>query len=159
MVFLTGQQDINQFVKMCSSAVEKVNCVPCYGGMALQDQMKVFEESSQRKVIVSSNIAESSLTIPTVTVVIDACLTKLSYFENASSRLLIVPVSKAASNQRAGRAGRCQAGVCYRLCTQNTWETLPESTPAEITRCDMTPVILQLKTLGVKNVLEFDYLS
>lgn len=73
--------------------------------------------------------------------------------------LATVPVSVASATQRAGRAGRTSSGICYRLCTQATFEVLPHSTPPEITRTDMTTPLLQLKSLGVDNFMKFEWVS
>jgi HrpA-like RNA helicase len=126
--------------------------------------MKVFEPApyNTRKVIVSSNIAETGVTIEGVSFVVDCCLTKITLFDNDSNcdHLITIPASKANCAQRAGRAGRVKPGKCFRLCTAEFFETnLVEQLSPEIERCDPTELILKLKGLGVRNVLEFDYVS
>ena len=115
---------MNQFE---SSQIGEMVCVPCYGGLSIQQQTKVFEPApyGKRKVIVSSNIAETGVTIEGVCFVVDCCLTKITVFDNEADceHLITIPASKANCVQRAGRAGRVRPGKCYRLCTQEFYET------------------------------------
>ncbi|POI32111.1 hypothetical protein CIB84_004137 [Bambusicola thoracicus] len=137
--------------------------LPMYAGLPSPDQMKVFERVSRsvRKVIVATNVAETSITIHGIAYVIDCGFVKLRAYnpKTAIECLVVVPVSKASANQRAGRAGRNRSGKCYRLYTEEDFEKLPQSTVPEMQRSNLAPVILQLKALGIDNVLRFPFLS
>ncbi|KAM6341052.1 putative ATP-dependent RNA helicase DHX35 isoform 3-T4 [Alca torda] len=137
--------------------------LPMYAGLPSPEQMKVFERVSHsvRKVIVATNIAETSITIHGIAFVIDCGFVKLRAYnpKTAIECLVVVPVSKASANQRAGRAGRNRSGKCYRLYTEDDFEKLPKSTVPEMQRSNLAPVILQLKALGIDNVLRFPFLS
>jgi len=125
--------------------------------------MYVFEPAPEdtRKVIVSTNIAEASVTIDGIAYVIDSGFVKLRAFNPLSGieTLTASPISKASATQRSGRAGRTKPGKCYRLYTERAHEALPDATPPEIQRSNLAPVILQLKALGIDNIARFDYLS
>lgn len=112
--------------------------------------------------MVATTIAETSVTIDGVGYVIDACLVKMPFFNplTGEESLLVVPESKAAAQQRAGRAGRVMPGKCYRLLTEKTFkETLPQSTIPDIQRTNLVWVVLQLRALGIYNLLNFEFLS
>jgi ATP-dependent RNA helicase DDX35 len=112
-------------------------------------------------VIVSTNIAEASVTVDGIAYVIDCGFAKLrAYNPNTGIEMLTaVPISKASAAQRAGRAGRTRAGKCFRLYTEKSYEYLPEATVPEIQRSNLAPVILQLKALGIDNIVRFDFLT
>ncbi|KAF8781810.1 putative ATP-dependent RNA helicase DHX35 like protein [Argiope bruennichi] len=116
---------------------------------------------SVRKVVVSTNIAEASVTISGITYVIDCCFVKLKCFNmhSCTDSLVIVPVSQASAEQRAGRAGRVRSGKAYRLCTEEDFLKLPSFTVPEMQRSNLAPVILQLKALGIENILRFSFPS
>lgn len=137
--------------------------LPMYSGLPYADQMKVFERvpHSVRKVVVATNIAETSITINGIVFVIDCAFVKLRAYNphNALESLVVTPISKASASQRAGRAGRNRPGKCFRLYTEEDFEKLPPSTVPEMQRSNLAPVILQLKALGIDNVLRFSFLS
>ena len=175
LVFLTGQDEINAFCRLFEQTVaghhdltpfqkQSIFCQACYASLPMAEQVKIFEPApfNTRKVIVSTNIAETSITIEGIVFVIDSCFTKAKYFNPTlhMEQLMVVPASKASCSQRAGRSGRVKPGKCYRLCTKDYFENcLPDAMVPEIQRTDPTQLILQLKGLGVRNILEFDYLS
>ena len=141
---------------------QSVFCQACYGGMPLAEQMKIFEGApfNTRKVIVSTNVAETSITIEGVSFVVDACLTKVKVHNPSLNldQLMVIPASRASCNQRAGRAGRTKPGKCFRLCTREFFEErLPAESQPEIERSDLTQMLLKLKGLGIRNLAEFDY--
>jgi ATP-dependent RNA helicase DDX35 len=125
--------------------------------------MYVFEPAPEntRKVIVSTNIAEASVTIDGILYVIDCGFVKLRAFNPATGieTLTAVPLSKASATQRAGRAGRTRPGKCFRLYTEVTYKDLPDASVPEIQRSNLAPVVLQLKALGIDNVARFDFLT
>ncbi|NXC43556.1 DHX35 helicase, partial [Penelope pileata] len=172
LAFLTGQEEVETVVSMLieqaralsrTGMKKHLRVLPMYAGLPSPDQMKVFERVSRsvRKVIVATNVAEASITIHGISFVIDCGFVKLRAYnpKTAIECLVVVPVSKASANQRAGRAGRNRSGKCYRLYTEEDYEKLPKSTVPEMQRSNLAPVILQLKALGIDNVLRFPFLS
>ncbi|KAJ3033033.1 ATPdependent RNA helicase [Rhizophlyctis rosea] len=137
--------------------------LPIYGGLTMEEQLAVFEPAPRgtRKVVVATNIAEASITIDGIVFVVDSGFVKLrSYNPRTSMEALIVThTSKAAAQQRAGRAGRTRAGKAYRLYTEAAFEALADNNVPEMQRSNLATVILQLKALGIENVLRFDFLS
>jgi ATP-dependent RNA helicase DDX35 len=146
------------------SGLGRLSIVPLHGSMSSQDQLRAMRpaRAGERKVVVSTSIAESSLTIDDIVYVVDACFERTKHFDPASGTDVLVtePISCASAVQRAGRAGRTRPGKCFRLCTLKTFQTeLRESAVPQIERCNLTEIILQLKALGVDDVLHFPYLS
>ncbi|XP_014211335.1 probable ATP-dependent RNA helicase DHX35 [Copidosoma floridanum] len=141
----------------------KLQPLPMYGSLPNSEQLKVFRRAPNdtRKVIVATNIAETSITIPNVIYVIDCGFVKLPWFdvETQTNGLIIAPVSKASADQRAGRAGRVRSGKAYRLYTEEAFNELITATPPEMQRSDLGPAVLQLKALGIDNVLRFSFPS
>uniref|UniRef100_A0A7M4F132 RNA helicase n=1 Tax=Crocodylus porosus TaxID=8502 RepID=A0A7M4F132_CROPO len=143
--------------------------VPDYVKSTVETVMKIHQMENDGdilafltgQVIVATNIAETSITIHGISSVIDCGFMKLRAYnpKTAIECLVVVPVSKASANQRAGRAGRNRSGKCYRLYTEEDFEKLPQSTVPEMQRSNLSPVILQLKALGIDNVLRFPFLS
>ena len=124
---------------------------------------RAFEpaQAGCRKVIIATNIAETSVTIEGVKFVVDAGFAKIKYFNVSSGidALLTCPIAQSSANQRAGRAGRMQPGKCYRLMTEKSFSFLEPYIVPEMRRTDITWAILQLKALGIDDVLHFDFLS
>ena len=145
------------------SSIRKLWVLPLYGSLPVKEQLKVFETAPKftRKIIVSTNIAETSLTIHGIGFVIDCGFMKLKAYDSrlGSESLITVAVSKSSANQRAGRAGRHRHGKAYRLYTEFEYSKLKNHTPPEIQRCDLAAVIIQLKALGIDNICKFDFLS
>ncbi|TFK42844.1 P-loop containing nucleoside triphosphate hydrolase protein [Crucibulum laeve] len=137
--------------------------MPLHAGLSTDEQLNVFKppEYGHRKVIVSTNIAEASVTIEGIKFVIDSGYVKMRIYNptTALASLATVPTSVASATQRAGRAGRTSPGICYRLYPISAFESMPLSTPAEITRTDMTTPILQLKSLGIDDLMKFEWIS
>ena len=125
--------------------------------------MAVFEPAAPRtrKVIIATNIAEASVTIEGIRYVIDSGHVKLRAFNPLTSMdiLRTVAVSKASATQRAGRCGRTAAGKCFRLYTEEAATQLVSSTPPEICRSDAAQLVLQLKALGIDNIVRFDFMT
>lgn len=143
--------------------VRSLHIVRIYAALPYDDQMKVFEAApiGSRKIVLATNIAETSLTIPGIKYVVDTGLVKSRSFNPRSGvqALHVVPISKAQAAQRCGRAGRDSPGVCYRLYTENSFFSLEDSTAPEILRCGLATIILQLKALGVTDVMDFDFID
>ncbi|XP_076636538.1 putative ATP-dependent RNA helicase DHX35 isoform X1 [Colletes latitarsis] len=170
LAFLTGLDEVDQAVTLLSEHAKlikegKLKLLPLamYGSLPNSEQLKVFWRAAKdtRKVIVATNIAETSITIPNIVYVIDCGFVKVPWFEaeTQTNSLVIVPVSKASANQRAGRAGRVRSGKAYRLYVEEAYNELFEATPPEMQRSDLAPAILQLKALGIDNVLRFNFPS
>ncbi|TDL25067.1 P-loop containing nucleoside triphosphate hydrolase protein, partial [Rickenella mellea] len=141
----------------------KIVPLPLHAGLPTDEQLRVFEtaERGTRKVIIATNIAEASVTIDGVKFVVDCGFVKIRTFNptTALASLAIIPVSIASATQRAGRAGRTSAGICYRLYTETSMRSLPRTTPPEIMRTDMTTPILQLKSLGIDDLMKFEWVT
>ncbi|EDV25961.1 uncharacterized protein TRIADDRAFT_24419, partial [Trichoplax adhaerens] len=168
LVFLTGQEEVETAVNMTNDynhqLQQKLMPLPMYGGLPPGEQLKVFKKTPEnmRKVIYATNIAEASITIDGVVYVVDCGFVKLKMvLPNAGMEsLVIVPISKASAKQRAGRAGRVRSGKAYRLLTEKDYEKLLSSaTVPEMQRVNLSAVVIQLKALGIDNVLRFDFLS
>lgn len=167
LAFLTGQDEVDEVVKGLRLRLEKndmpLNPVPLYAGLPMRDQMKAFERPSKhvRKVVVATNIAETSLTINGIVYVVDCGFMKISAFNSkcALDCLIKIPASKASATQRAGRAGRVRSGKVFRLYTEGEFEKLPVATVPEMQRTSTSGMILQLKALGIDKILKFDFLS
>lgn len=170
LVFLTGREEIDTALQLIADRAQSLRpgaqtilSLPLYARLTSEQQLYVFEPAPEntRKVIVSTNIAEASVTIDGIAYVIDCGFVKLRAFnpKTGIETLTATPVSKASATQRAGRAGRTKPGKCYRLYTQAAYVSLPEATVLEIQRSNLAPIILQLKALGIDNVLRFDFLT
>jgi ATP-dependent RNA helicase DHX8/PRP22 len=136
---------------------------PIYAALSPEQQLKVFEPAPPRtrKVILATNIAETSITINGIRYVIDTGVSKIRQFHPKTGMdcLIIVPISKAEAWQRSGRAGRNQPGICYRLYTEDSFSALRESIVPEILRCSLSSVVLQLKSMNVNDILGFDFMD
>jgi ATP-dependent RNA helicase DDX35 len=170
LVFLTGRNEIEDTIaRINEEAADRninnpsIQALPLYAGLSTEQQMYVFEQAPEntRKVIVSTNIAEASVTIEGVNFIVDCGFVKLKAYnpKTGIESLTATPVSKASANQRAGRAGRTRPGKCFRLYTLDAFESLSDSTIPEIQRSNLAPMILQLKALGIDNIARFEYLT
>lgn len=169
LAFLTGQEEIEIVCKMVKEEMagksedRKLLALPLFAGLPMEQQVEVFQPPSRstRKVIVSTNIAETSVTIPGIVFVIDCGFVKLRTYEAESGveALIVCPTSQASCNQRAGRAGRVTAGKCYRLFPESEFLSLPRNIPPEMERSNLSTVVMQLKSLGIDDVLHFPFLS
>lgn len=171
LVFLTGQDEIGQAEqslqetarKLGSSAPELMIC-PIYANLPTDLQQKIFDPTPPkvRKVVLATNIAETSLTIDGIVYVIDPGYVKENRYTPATNMesLVAVPISRASANQRAGRAGRNQPGKCFRLYTKWAYyNDLPESTTPEIQRTNLNSIVLLLKSLGINDLINFDFMD
>jgi ATP-dependent RNA helicase DDX35 len=170
LLFLSGREEIDTAIDMIADRIadlgpgyQSLQRLPLYAGLPSDQQLYVFERAPEntRKVIVSTNIAEASVTIDGIVFVVDSGFVKLRTYDAALGieRLNVVSVSRASATQRAGRAGRTRPGKCFRLYTEAAFEALEETTFPEIQRSNLAPVVLQLMNLGITNIARFDYLS
>ncbi|KTW28926.1 hypothetical protein T552_01554 [Pneumocystis carinii B80] len=170
LVFMTGQEDIEITCQVIAERLEQLDnppkllILPIYSQMPVDLQAKIFEraENGARKVIVATNIAETSLTLDGIMYVVDSGYCKLKVYNPrmGMDALQITPISQANSNQRSGRAGRTGAGIAYRLYTESAFQNeLYVQTIPEIQRTNLANTILLLKSLGVKDLLNFDFMD
>ncbi|KAI9819407.1 MAG: hypothetical protein M1832_003969 [Thelocarpon impressellum] len=169
LMFLTGREEIDKAIEMIAERATSLHpralqilALPLYAGLSSEQQMYVFEPAPEntRKVIVSTNIAEASVTIEGIVYVVDCGFVKLRAYNPTTGfeTLTATGVSKASATQRAGRAGRTRPGKCFRIYTESTYQGLPAATVPEVQRSNLAPAILQLKALGIDNVARFDFL-
>jgi pre-mRNA-splicing factor ATP-dependent RNA helicase DHX16 len=171
LVFLTGQEEIEtaaeiltQRTQNLGSRIKELMICPVYANLPSEQQAKIFEKTPKgtRKVVLATNIAETSLTIDGICYVIDTGFNKQKSFNARSGMesLVVTPVSQAAANQRAGRAGRTQPGKCFRLFTAWSFQhELEPNTIPEILRTNLGNVVLMLKSLGINDLLNFDFMD
>ncbi|KAL3922562.1 MAG: hypothetical protein SGILL_002136 [Bacillariaceae sp.] len=171
LCFLPSSAEVDEAIRLAQDYVDgdhklafRVELLPLYAQLPYNQQARVFrvaDANKRQRIIFSTNIAETSVTVPGITHVVDSGLVKLPYFDPVMDleRLITVPTSQASAQQRAGRAGRLKAGCCYRLYTEDYFRKMDEATPPEILRTNLSSFILTLKSLGVDNVLAFDMLD
>ncbi|MCQ2603651.1 MAG: ATP-dependent RNA helicase [Spirochaetia bacterium] len=165
LIFLSGEKMIKDCITMldASPVRDKLMLLPLYGRLSKEEQERIFIPTppGKTKVIVSTNIAETSVTIDGITTVIDSGLAKINTYNTRTftSSLLESPISKASCNQRKGRAGRTQPGTCYRLYTKSSFENRVMFTKEEIYRTDLSEVILRMAELGITDFESFDFIS
>lgn len=171
LVFLTGQEEIESVqeallekIKMLGSRIKELIVLPIYANLPADMQVKIFEPTppNARKVVLATNIAETSVTIDGISYVIDPGLVKQNSYnaKNRVEHLEVIPISKAAANQRAGRAGRTGPGKCFRLYTAWAYKHDLEDQPIpEIQRVNLGNVVLMLMSLGIYDLVHFDFLD
>ncbi len=165
LVFLPGEKIIKDTMLRLMQAPfhSKIHIVPLYGRLPKEEQEKVFAPAphGKKKVVLSTNIAETSVTINGITTVIDSGLAKLNFYspKTFTSSLIETSVSKASCAQRKGRAGRTCEGTCYRLYTRGDFEQREEYTTEEIYRTDLSEVVLRMSELGITEFDKFDFIS
>ncbi|MDR1318993.1 MAG: ATP-dependent RNA helicase [Treponema sp.] len=165
LIFLSGEKMIKDCMNILagSPAGSRLHLLPLYGRLGKEEQERVFEAAppGKTKVILSTNIAETSVTIDGITCVIDSGLSKINWYNprTFTSSLVEAPISKASANQRKGRAGRTGEGTCYRLYPRRDFENRPLFTVEEIFRTDLSEVILRMADLGLSDFEDFDFIS
>lgn len=171
LVFLTGQEEIEaaelnlqETARKLGSKVPEMIICPIYANLPSELQSKIFEPTppKARKVVLATNIAETSLTIDGIVYVIDPGFVKENVYNarTGMESLVITPCSRASANQRSGRAGRVAPGKCFRLYTKFAFHNeLDDSTMPEIQRTNLNSVVLLLKSLGINNLIEFDFMD
>jgi ATP-dependent helicase HrpA len=162
LIFLPTEADIRETIqKLQGSLKGEASVLPLYGRLSRREQNLIFETSSNRKIIVSTNIAETSLTIPGIKYVIDSGLARVSHYSSKQKikKLPVEPISQSSANQRTGRAGRIEHGECFRLYSEDTFNEFKEFPVCEIKRSDLAEVILKMKELRLGNIEEFPFLD
>lgn len=169
LVFFTGQDDIDAAIRLLNEEAQSSGrnssgliVLPLYSGLSRAEQELIFSPTprGKRKVVISTNIAETSLTLEGIVYVVDSGFSKQRFYNPISDieNLVVAPISKASARQRAGRAGRVQPGKCYRLYTEEYFvnEMSAEGIP-EMQRSNLVSCVIQLKALGIDNILGFDW--
>lgn len=165
LVFLSGEKLIKDTIAelRMQPYSRKLHMLPLYGRLSKEEQDRVFPPppAGKTKIVVATNIAETSITIDGITSVIDSGLAKMNYYNPRSftSSLVEGPISKASANQRNGRAGRTRPGSCYRLYTREDFEARSLFTLEEIYRTDLSEVVLRMAELGIQDFESFDFIS
>lgn len=170
LVFLTGEEEIEfavyeieQRLKEQSKQVGPFLVLPLFGSMSIESQQAIFNRTvGTRKIVVATNIAETSITIDGIVYVVDCGLSKQKVYNPRFQfeSLLVAPISKGSAKQRAGRAGRTCPGKCYRLYTAKSFEVdLPEFSIAEALRSELSGTILSLFLLGISNLKQFHWVE
>lgn len=167
LVFLPGERDIREAQKHLEEFLAErrppvaVEVIPLYARLSSAEQQRIFQPHSKRRIILSTNIAETSLTVPGIRYVIDTGLARVSRFSNKTKvqRLPIERVSQASTNQRAGRAGRLEEGIAIRLYSAGDYAERSHYTEPEILRTSLASVILQMAALGLGEVSEFPFID
>jgi RNA helicase HrpA len=165
LVFLPGERAIKDCMQRLafSESRNRIHIVPLYARLGKDEQERVFDKAplGKRKIIISTNIAETSVTIDGVTSVIDSGQAKLNFYnpKTYTASLVQVPISKASCNQRKGRAGRTAPGFCYRLYSRDDFENRSLFTMEEIYRTDLSEVVLRMAELGITDFERFDFIS
>ena len=161
LVFLATERDIRDTCDALTGALGSgYEVLGLFGRMASGDQQRIFSPGPRRRVIVSTNVAETSLTIPRIRYVIDSGLARISRYNprTRTKRLPVEPVAQSSANQRAGRAGRVRDGVCVRLYAQEDFAARPQFTQPEIQRTNLAEVILRMKAFRLGDVETFPFL-
>ena len=162
LVFLSGEREIREAnLAIKRAQLPHTEVVPLYARLSLAEQSKIFAPHRGRRVILSTNVAETSLTVPGIGYVIDTGRARLSRysFRTKVQRLPIESISQASANQRAGRCGRVSNGVCYRLYAQDDFNNRPAFTDPEIVRTNLAAVILQMLQLNIGDIRSFPFVD
>ena len=162
LIFSHGEAEIRQLTKYIQKQnYSQLVVLPLYARLGIKEQQAIFSSSSQRKVIISTNVAETSLTIPNILFVIDIGQARMSRYSqrNKIQQLPVEKISQASANQRKGRSGRIAPGICIRLYDEEDFNNRPEFTEPEIKRTNLSSVVLRLKSLGVKDVESFPFIQ
>ncbi|MFO1458694.1 MAG: ATP-dependent RNA helicase HrpA [Verrucomicrobiota bacterium] len=162
LVFMPGERDIRETGDLlegrCSGDAE---VIPLYGRLSSGDQQRVFAPSQGRRIIIATNIAETSLTLPGIRFVVDTGLARISRYNprTRTRRLPVEPISQSSANQRRGRAGRVQHGTCIRLYSEEDFQSRPPFTQPEIQRANLAEVILRMKAFRLGEMEGFPFVN
>ncbi|WP_257296498.1 ATP-dependent RNA helicase HrpA [Endozoicomonas sp. YOMI1] len=162
LVFLSGERDIRETHQFLRDAkLPHTEILPLYARLSAAEQNRIFQEHSGRRVILSTNVAETSLTVPGIRYVIDPGTARISRYSVRSKvqRLPVEAVSQASANQRKGRCGRVAEGICIRLYSEEDFLSRPEFTDPEILRTNLAAVILQMLRMGLGDIAAFPFVD
>ncbi|TYK42781.1 ATP-dependent RNA helicase HrpA [Actinomadura decatromicini] len=165
LVFLSGEREIRDtadaLTKHFTRRRESAEVLPLYARLSSAEQHRVFQAHRGRRIVLATNVAETSLTVPGIKYVVDPGTARISRYSHRLKvqRLPIEPVSQASANQRKGRCGRVSEGVCIRLYSEDDFESRPEFTDPEILRTNLASVILQMTSLGLGDIAAFPFVE
>ncbi len=162
LVFLPGEREIRECADLLDGRrFRNTEVLPLFARLGIGDQQRVFQPGNRKRIVLATNVAETSLTIPRIACVIDSGLARVSRWNATKGvqRLQVEPVSQASARQRKGRCGRVQDGICLRLYEEVDLQDRPEFTEPEIRRSSLAGVILRMKSLGLPEISEFPFLD
>jgi ATP-dependent helicase HrpA len=162
LVFLSGEREIRDTAEVLRGALDRTEVLPLYARLPTAEQQRVFQPGrTGRRVVLATNVAETSLTVPGIRYVVDPGTARISRYSRRTKvqRLPIEPISQASAAQRAGRSGRTAPGVCIRLYSEEDFEARPRYTDPEILRTNLAAVILQMAALGLGDIESFPFLD
>ena len=162
LVFMPTEQDIRDTCELIEAArPKKSRILPLFARLTASEQARVFARLSERKIIVATNVAETSLTIPGIRYVVDSGLARILRYSPRSrtTSLPVMPVSRSSADQRKGRCGRVQNGICVRLFAEDDYLSRPLYTPPEILRANLAEVILRMIALRLGDIVDFPFID
>ncbi|HET8960041.1 ATP-dependent RNA helicase HrpA [Nocardioides sp.] len=163
LVFLPGEREIRDTADVLDGLGLRnpLEVVPLYSRLSAAEQHRVFQPHGGRRVVLATNVAETSLTVPGIRYVVDTGVARISRYSARTKvqRLPIEPISQASANQRSGRCGRVEAGIAVRLYSEEDYEARPEFTDPEILRTNLASVVLQMTSLGLGDVSRFPFVE
>ncbi|MDT9684316.1 ATP-dependent RNA helicase HrpA [Streptomyces sp. TRM76323] len=162
LVFLSGEREIRDTADaLLKKKLRNTEVLPLYARLSHAEQHRVFQQHAGRRVVLATNVAETSLTVPGIKYVIDPGTARISRYSHRTKvqRLPIEPVSQASANQRKGRCGRTSDGICIRLYSEDDFLARPEFTDAEILRTNLASVILQMTAAGLGDIEKFPFID
>ncbi|MDH3683380.1 MAG: ATP-dependent RNA helicase HrpA, partial [Acidimicrobiia bacterium] len=162
LVFCSGEREIRDAAEAVTELkLPGAEVLPLYARLSAAEQQRVFQQHSKRRVVIATNVAETSVTVPGIRSVVDVGTARISRYSNRTKvqRLPIEPISQASASQRAGRCGRLGPGVCIRLYHEDDFDTRPPFTEPEIQRTNLASVILQMASLGLGPIERFPFVD
>ncbi|CAL9486734.1 hypothetical protein SUDANB6_03156 [Streptomyces sp. enrichment culture] len=162
LVFLSGEREIRDTADaLTKKQYRSTEVLPLYARLSHAEQHRVFQPHSGRRIVLATNVAETSLTVPGIKYVIDPGFARISRYSHRTKvqRLPIEPISQASANQRKGRCGRTSDGICIRLYSEEDFASRPEFTDAEILRTNLASVILQMTAAGLGDIEKFPFID
>ncbi|ELP1876781.1 ATP-dependent RNA helicase HrpA [Vibrio vulnificus] len=162
LIFMNGEREIRDTADaLAKRKLKDTEIVPLYARLSAGEQNKIFQPYTGRRIVLATNVAETSLTVPGIKYVIDPGTARISRYSYRTKvqRLPIEPVSQASANQRKGRCGRVQEGICIRLYSEDDFNSRPEFTDPEILRTNLASVILQMTALGLGDIEAFPFVE
>ena len=160
LVFLPGEREIRDTADALAD-LPRTEIVPLYSRLSAAEQHRVFAPHTGRRVVLATNVAETSLTVPGIRYVVDTGVARISRYSVRTKvqRLPVEAISQASANQRSGRCGRLEAGIAIRLYSEEDFERRPEFTEPEILRTNLASVILQMTSLGLGDIGGFPFVE
>ena len=162
LIFMNGEREIRDTAEaLQKQELRFTEILPLYARLSAEEQQRIFRPSGLNRVILATNVAETSLTIPNIKYVIDTGTARISHYSYRTKvqRLPIEPISQASANQRKGRCGRTSEGICIRLYSEEDFNSRPEFTDPEILRTNLASVILQMNSLGLSDITAFPFVD